>query len=114
MFILVFTKVTKIVFNHVYIYMHRLIFDVPKIQSEEELEQRYCTGGPELEARVGKKTTNQQKMKNLCKGKRPRNLRYCHQKVPIVASIGRYAVADALQSSQKIVFIIKAKTRMGA
>ena len=34
MFILVFTKVTKIVFNHVYIYMHRLIFDVPKIQSE--------------------------------------------------------------------------------
>ena len=38
MFILVFTKVTKIVFNHVYIYMHRLIFDVPKIQSEEELE----------------------------------------------------------------------------
>ena len=87
MFILVFTKVTKIVFNHVYIYMHRLIFDVPKIQSEEELE-----------ARAGKKTTNQQKMKNLCKGKRPRNLRYCHQKVPIVASIGWYAVADALQS----------------
>ena len=46
MFILVFTKVTKIVFNHVYIYMHRLIFDVPKIQSEEELE---------YEARAGKK-----------------------------------------------------------
>ena len=103
MFILVFTKVTKIVFNYVYIYMHRLIFDVPKIQSEEELE-----------ARAGKKTTNQQKMKNLCKGKRPRNLRYCHQKVPIVASIGWYAIADALQSGQKIVFIIKAKTRMGA
>ena len=103
MFILVFTKVTKIVFNHVYIYMHRLIFDVPKIQSEEELE-----------ARAGKKTTNQQKMKNLCKGKRPRNLRYCHQIVPIVASIGWYAVADALQSGQKIVFIIKARTRMGA
>ena len=110
MFILVFTKVTKIVFNHVYIYMHRLIFDVPKIQSEEELEARAGKENRDL----WKKTTNQQKMKNLCKGKRPRNLRYCHQKVPIVASIGWYAVADALQSGQKIVFIIKAKTRMGA